>query len=246
LQRKQEAYRATGKHPSAIDLHQDLNALKKTAVAWMYAVSTCAPQEARRNLDTAFAHCFRRCKRKREGKLRARVGYPQCTSKKRGLGSFRLTGSSVVSPDAIQLPRLGRRRLKERGSLPTSETLGVKVFSATVSEQAGHWDVSVQVAQEPTVPANRGPIVGVDLGVKALATLSDGTVIPPPKHLKRQAPKETQARATGREPQAARVAEPPQGRPALRSAASKKRQPAAEQVASGHNEAGENQASHRQ
>jgi putative transposase len=63
--------------------------------------------------------------------------------------------------------------------------LGVNVFSATVSEQAGHWYVSVQVEQEQTVPANRGPSVGVDFGVKALATLSDGTVIPTPKPLKR-------------------------------------------------------------
>lgn len=101
------------------------------------------------------------------------------------MGSFQLTGSIVVYPDAIQLPRLGRLRLKERGYLPTSETLGVKILSATVSEQAGHWCVSIQVEQEQAVPANRGPVVGVDLGVRVLATLSDGTVIPNPRHLKR-------------------------------------------------------------
>jgi putative transposase len=78
---------------------------------------------------------------------------------------------------------LGRLRLKERGYLPTS---GVKVLSATVSEQAGHWYVSVQVEQEQSVPANTGPVVGVDLGVKALATCSDGTVIPNPRHVKRR------------------------------------------------------------
>jgi putative transposase len=54
LARKQEAYRATGKSPSAIDLHRELNALKQTAVPWMYEVSKCAPQEALRNLDAAF------------------------------------------------------------------------------------------------------------------------------------------------------------------------------------------------
>jgi putative transposase len=42
------------------------------------------------------------------------------------------------------------------------------------------------VEQEQTVPANTGPVVGVDLGVKALATLSDGTVIPNPRPLKRR------------------------------------------------------------
>jgi putative transposase len=58
------------------------------------------------------------------------------------------------------------------------------VLSATVSEQAGPWSVSLQVEQEQTVPENMGPIVGVDLGVKTLATLSDGTRIPNPRHLK--------------------------------------------------------------
>ena len=48
-------------------------------------------------------------------------------------------------PSAIQLPRLGRLRLKERGYLPIS---GVKILSATVTEQAGHWYVSVLVEQE--------------------------------------------------------------------------------------------------
>ncbi|HEV8194423.1 MAG TPA: helix-turn-helix domain-containing protein, partial [Ktedonobacterales bacterium] len=42
LHRKQEIYQATGKSPSAIDLHRELNALKQTAVPWMYEVSKCA------------------------------------------------------------------------------------------------------------------------------------------------------------------------------------------------------------
>ncbi len=183
LARKQEAYAATGKSPSAIDLHRELNALKQTELSWMYEVSKCAPQEALRNLDSAFAHLFRRCQLKKAGKLKGKVGYPQCKSKKHGLGSFRLTGSIAVFPDTIQLPRLGRLRLKERGYLPVS---GVKILSATVSEQAGHWYVSVQVEQEQATPPNTGPVIGVDLGVITLATFSDGTVTPNPRHLKRR------------------------------------------------------------
>ncbi len=183
LVRKQEAYHTTGKSPSAIDLHRELNALKQTAVPWMYEVSKCAPQEALRNLDTAFAHFFRRSKLKAAGKLHGKLGYPQRKSKKRGVGSFRLTGSISVFPNAIQLPRLGRLRLKEQSYLPTS---GVKILSATVSEQAGHWYVSIQVEQERAVPVNAGSVVGIDLGIKTLATLSDGTMIPNPRHLKRR------------------------------------------------------------
>ena len=183
LKIKQERYKATGKSPYAIELHRELNALKKTDLPWMYGTSKCAPQEALRNLDSAFAHFFRRCQLKKEGKLRGKVGYPKLKSKKKGLGSFRLTGSIVIFPKAIQLPRLGRLRLKEKNYLPTKDA---KTLSATVSEQAGHWYVSVQVEQEQCVPENAGPVVGVDLGVKSLATLSDGTVIPNPRHLKRR------------------------------------------------------------
>jgi transposase len=168
LQRKQEVYRATGKSPSAIDLYRELNVLKQTQVPWMYKVSRRAPQEALRNLDTAFARFFRRAQLKKAGKHRGQLGYPQFKTKKRGLGSFRLTGSIVVFPDAIHLPRLGRLRLKERGYLPTA----AKILSATVSEYAGHWYVSLLVEQEQTVLANAGAVVGVDLGVKVLARLA--------------------------------------------------------------------------
>ena len=183
LQVKQERYRATKKSPTAIELHRELNTLKKTQVPWMYQVSKCAPQEALWNLDAAFTNFFRRCALKKQGRWTGKLGYPRFKTKKNGLGSFRLTGSIVVSEKAIVLPRLGRLRLKERGYLPTG---GIQILSATVSEHAGHWYVSVQVEQEQTVPLNGGPVVGIDLGVKNLATLSDGTVIPNPRHLKRR------------------------------------------------------------
>ena len=183
LRVKQERYRVTTKIPTAIDLHRELNALKKTDVPWMYHVSKCAPQEALWNLDAAFQHFFRRCTLKKQGKWTGKLGYPQFKTKKKGLGSFRLTGRIVVSAKAIVLPRLGRLRLKERGYLPTG---GVQILSATVSEQAGHWYVSLQVEEEQSVPENTGPVVGIDLGVKRLATLSDGEVIANPRHLKRR------------------------------------------------------------
>ena len=139
LRIKQERYKATKRSPTAIELHRELNGLKKTDVPWMYEVSKCAPQEALWNLDAAFQQFFRRCALKKQGKWTGKLGYPRFKTKKRGLGSFRLTGSIVVSEKAIVLPRLGRLRLKEREYLPTS---GVKILSATVSEQAGHWYVS--------------------------------------------------------------------------------------------------------
>jgi len=148
----------------------------------MYEVSKCAPQEALRDLEQAFKHFFRKAKLKKQGQWKGKLGYPRYKSKKKGIGSFRLTGAIHVEEKHIQLPRLGTLRLKEQGYLPTHE---VKILSATVSERAGRWFVSIQVEEEQPEPAVAlGRTLGIDLGIKALATLSDGTSIANPKALR--------------------------------------------------------------
>ncbi len=67
LARREAEYKASKQSLNAIELHRELNALKKTEFPWLYQVSKCAPQEALRNLDNAFAHFFRRWKLKQAG-----------------------------------------------------------------------------------------------------------------------------------------------------------------------------------
>jgi putative transposase len=181
LRRKIEAYEATGESPSAIELHRELNTLKTKSVEeggvpWMYESSKCAPQEALRNLDLAYKNFFRRCK---EG-VRHK-GAPRFKSRKNGVGSFRLTGVIRASQTRVQLPVLGKLRLKEHGYLPTE---GVKVLSATVTESAGRWFVSLQVEREmPELAPRPAHVVGVDVGIKNLAVTSDGQVFVNPRAL---------------------------------------------------------------
>lgn len=181
LARKLEAFATGKKNPSAIDLHRELNAIKKTELPWMYQVSKCAPQEALRDLDKAFGHFFRRAQEKKAGK-KVKVGFPRFKSKKNGLGSFRLSGAIHIFEKTIQLPRLGRLRLKERGYLPLS---GAHILNATVSEKAGRWFVSVQVEMEYPDPApETKPVAGVDLGINHMAQVSDGMIFENPRALK--------------------------------------------------------------
>lgn len=62
-----------------------------------------------------------------------------------------------------------------------------KVKRITVSQRAGRWYASLTVErEEPAVrEAPNGGAVGVDLGVKTLATLSNGTVIENPRYLRK-------------------------------------------------------------
>lgn len=181
LMRKIAARKAGEKIPTAIDLHRELNTLKQTDLSWMYEVSKCAPQEALRDLDKAFKNFFRRVKDKKQGKV-IKAGYPRFKSKKNGAGRFRLTGAIHVFEKAIQLPRLGRLRLKERGYLPVD---GVHILCATVSEKSGRWFVSLQVELEmPNQEVVALPSVGLDLGINRMAQLSDGTYFENPRSLK--------------------------------------------------------------
>ncbi|HEY7419697.1 MAG TPA: RNA-guided endonuclease TnpB family protein, partial [Ktedonobacteraceae bacterium] len=49
-------------------------------------------------------------------------------------------------------------------------------MSAVISERAGWWFVSISVAMEYETPHHDGGTVGIDLGLKTLATLSSGEV----------------------------------------------------------------------
>jgi len=158
------------KYPTAIDLHRELNKLKKTDYQWMYEVSKCSPQEALRDLDDAYIRFFR-CQAK----------HPKFKSKKKGVGSFRLTGIIKVNSKMIQLPRMGKIRLKESGYLPHD----THILSATISEKCGRWFVSIQVEENITVPINNNPVVGVDLCVSdKIAHCSDNIIFPNPRPLR--------------------------------------------------------------
>lgn len=180
LARKIAAYKETGKSPSYPSLDKELRTLKDVdpELAWLKGIASHARQSALRDLDTAYRNFFRRVKTGA-----AKPGFPKFKSKHASRASFRLYGSIHIWPNVIQLPVLGRLRLKEKGYLPTGD---VKVLNATVSEKAGRWFVSVLVEEDAPEPSPAtGPAVGVDLGIKSLATVSDGRTFDPPRALEK-------------------------------------------------------------
>ena len=152
--------------PNAMQLHKELNSRKSEDFPWIYEVSKCCGQEALRDIQKAFNNFFTA---KKNGRV---VGYPKFKSKKNAKHSFRLTGSIHIKEDRIQLPRLGWLRLKEKNYLPTQ----THILSATVSKEGERWFVSLAVEEEMIErPNDSEQILGIDLGVKTLATCSDGT-----------------------------------------------------------------------
>ena len=141
------------KVPSAIDLHKKLVSEVKSANPWYYEVSKCAPQQALRDLNTAFTRFFKKIAK-----------FPQF--KKRGQhDSFYTEGSIQIEGNRIKLPKFGWVKMSE-----TLDTFAVK--NCVVSRTADDWFVSFKVSFIPTKTVKINEIVGVDLGIKTLATLS--------------------------------------------------------------------------
>jgi len=165
-----EAYKSKSEEKlNAISLHKKLNSLKKEEFPWMYQVSKCAPQEALRDLDKAYQGFFRRLKTRKSGEA---PGFPRFKSKHDSKQSFRLTGTiKVLDKNTIQLPNLGKLKLKEKGYFPQD---GIKILSATVSSRAGRWFVSISVEEEIPLPkfGISSEAIGVDLGSKFLGVAS--------------------------------------------------------------------------
>ncbi|MGY5858124.1 MAG: RNA-guided endonuclease TnpB family protein [Candidatus Thorarchaeota archaeon] len=155
--------------------HKELNSLKKTEFPWMYECSKCAPQEALRNLHRAFQNYYRGLK------TGTNIGFPQF--KKKGVhDGFRLTGTIRFEGQKLQFPRIGKIRIKEK----REKYCGGRILSVTVTRRADRWFASVTVEEDvPKPKVTKRTTVGVDLGIKTLATLSDGTTFSNPKALQK-------------------------------------------------------------
>jgi putative transposase len=164
-----EAWKAdnTLPKPSEAALRRQLNAIKREQFPWMLEVTKCAPQQAIIQLGQAFQNFFA-----------GRARYPQ--PRKKGVDDrFTLTNDQfTVEGCRIRIPKLGWVRMRE------PLRFAGKIMSATISRVADKWFVSITVdtQDDSHLPqAENQGVVGVDLGISALATLSTGEKIAGPK-----------------------------------------------------------------
>ena len=125
----------------------------------------------------------------RKGARKGRkVGFPKFKSKDRATPRFAYTtgafGLIEGDPKALRLPKIGRVHCME----DVAERVGdARVLRMTVSKRAGRWYAALTVERDdkPVTKPPKGGAVGIDLGIKTLATLSDGTVIKNPRYLRK-------------------------------------------------------------
>ena len=162
---------------------KDTLAIGDDGVPWWRENSKEAANSGLRSLASALSNWSKSRKGLRKGR---RVGFPRFRAKDRTVPRFAYTTGSFGlihgDPKALKLPRIGRVHCMED---VTARVGGARVLRMTVSRRAGRWYAALTVEREdkPVTQVPKGGAVGVDLGIKTLATLSDGTIIPNPRAL---------------------------------------------------------------
>ena len=145
-----------------------VNHVVKKELTWIDECGAKARKQALMNAESAFKNFMKgkanrpKFKKKRQQKVKAY--FPKNNE-----------GDWTIWRHKIQVPTIGKVKIKEKGYLP----LNAKVRSGTISYKAGRYYVSVLVdlpEKKAEKPQNEG--IGIDLGIKDLAIMSNGVVKP--------------------------------------------------------------------
>ena len=179
LNTKTSAYKENGKRIGYVQLAKELTLLKKQQDhEWLNECTTEALQQSLRSLDNAFTAFFRK-----------KAKYPKFKAKKRSKDSAKFINSVHFDFDnwTVKLPKLGKVELCINKTFDQSIC---KQGTCTVSRDhcGTYWCVIVVDDLQPK-PAKAKLVkenaIGVDLGIKDYAILSDDTKFSNPKYLEK-------------------------------------------------------------
>jgi len=176
---------------SFYSLKKDWNAVKNEVAPWWKQNSKDIYETGLERLAKAL-NVWRNSKiGKRKGPS---IGFPKFRSINNSPPSVRFTSNrskncklkNTIVPrcedGCVVLPKLRKVKLHEN---PTNRMVGARILNATVKFERGRWFVSFCVEQDiqRLKATKQDCIVGIDLGIKTLAVLSDGIEFANPKYL---------------------------------------------------------------
>lgn len=134
---------------------------------WLNEISAAALQQKIRDFNETVKQFFSKTRRKK-------INRP-CFKKKSGNQSYRLPNQKFsIKEDKIRLERIGWIKMVVDRSIPNDS----KILSCTISMNCcGQYFVSILVDVAIQPKRKTGKSIGIDLGLKSFATLSDGIIV---------------------------------------------------------------------
>lgn len=175
LAQRRDTYKATKESLSYV---KQANLLLKNKDSFQIQVHSQVLQSTLKRLDQSFKNFFRRIKERKAGK-KIKAGFPRFKSDHRfnsftyPQSGFRLTNNQ----NRIQLSKIGDVKLRN------SRFVEGKIKTCTILRDIDQWFVILTSEINLSKPLkSTKSTVGVDVGVKTLAVLSDGTEIENPRY----------------------------------------------------------------
>lgn len=166
LEHRITAYRSNGSSISKYDQYNELPAIKNE-LPWMKDVHSQVLQQVLDRVDRSYQNFFNG------------AGFPKFQGKKRYKSLTFKQGVSIVD-GKIKLPKIGLVKYFNSREIPAN---GI-IKTTTLTKQLSGWFISICVEfNSPTISVDNSHAVGIDVGVKHFATLSDETVIDSPYFL---------------------------------------------------------------
>lgn len=176
LATRKASYETEGKTLSYADQCKALPDMKQAEeTTWLGEVHSQVLQQALKDLDAAYQHFFRRVQ---GGET---PGFPRF-KKKGQKDAFRYPQGVKVEGGRVYLPKIGWVKYRN------SRLVEGRILQATIKREGGHWFISlaceVELPDAAPVAATEERAVGIDVGLKSFAVLSDGSEIENPRFLK--------------------------------------------------------------
>jgi len=137
--------------------------------------------DIRNRLLGAYQNFFRRCRMKAKGK-KVKVGFPRFRSRDKynSIMHIENNGSFSIEKGMLRVSKIGRMKIEQH------RPIGGKIKAMAIKRVAGKYYAIFTAVQDIEIPTVRdAKPVGIDVGLKTFAMLSDGTAIPKPKFKKR-------------------------------------------------------------
>jgi putative transposase len=167
------------KKPSSAELQKVAITVAKQSEerAWLSEVSVVPLQQSVADLEVAFKNFFNSGKGKRKGR---KVGYPKFKKKTNNQSArFTLRGFSLKEDGSVYLAKIGIVNPIWSRKLP-SEPSSVTV----IKDCANRYFLSFVVEIKPVQVEPKNPSIGIDLGIKTFAVMSNGEKAKSPSYKK--------------------------------------------------------------
>lgn len=178
LNKKIQAYKEEGKNLSYTQLSKELTLLKKEEkYLWLNDCVYESLQQSLRCLDTAFTNFFRKQSK-----------FPQFKSKRKNISTCKfIRGIDFdFTKYKVKIPKIGWIKLCKNRSFNKSYKKGTLTIS---QDKCGDfWAVIIVETNEPCKPKTKvysENAIGIDLGIKEYAILSNGVKYTNPKYLEK-------------------------------------------------------------